>query len=173
MKKIKIKLNKATKLKNALEQSIEQDNSLITKWNEIIKGNNREVDIREIENLKDYKSEFLIELNLSIQEANFKKDKDETKSNAYYIKRLSELQRQKSFYQKLETRNGTFVIEKKMTVVYESLITSTDVTSQIKNLDKEINNLQNKLSTFNETHEITISYDPLLNDIIESVGIEV
>jgi len=174
MKTLKIKLNKATKLKKFLEQDIREDNDLVNKWNQIIKGNTREVDIKQIEELKNVKSEFLINLHLVITVANLKKGKDEEYSNAYYIKKLSELQQQKKFMMMLRTANGKQLSDdKKTTIEYDSLITSSEVTNQIKYLNKEIDNLQNKLTAFNESSTVSITYDPLLKELIESVGIEV
>jgi hypothetical protein len=168
---MKLKLTKATKLKTALERSIDKDNQIIEDKNSIIEGNSREVDIDEIEKLKDIKSEFLISLNLLIQEANLKKGKGEKYSNAYYIKKLSELQRELSHLMKIPTKDGV-QIENKQKIKYESVLKFSDITERTKQIEKEIEVIKTKLSKFNETNEISVTYDPILTETIESVGIE-
>lgn len=168
---MKLKLTKATKLKTALERSIDKDNQVIEEKNSIIEGNSREVDIDEIEKLKDVKSEFLITLNLLIQEANLKKGKGEKYSNAYYIKKLSELQRELSHLMKIPTKDGV-QIENKQKIKYESVLKFSDITERTRQIEKEIEVIKTKLSKFNETNEISVTYDPILTETIESVGIE-
>jgi hypothetical protein len=171
MKNLKIKLSKATKLKNELENSIDEDNVQIQKWNSIIKGNEREINIDSIEELKDVKSEFLIELNIAIQEANFKKAKGEKLCNAYYIKKLSELNREKKHLSQIKTTNGTQVVGDK-TVQYTTFLTSIDVNSKIKKIENEINSIKDKLTNFNNQFEISININTELRDIFDKVGIE-
>lgn len=171
MKKIKLKLNKAVRLKNALEKSIDEDNILIQQNNSIIEGNSRSVDINEVELLKDLKSELIINLNLIIQEANFKKTKGEDYSNAYYVKKLSEIKRELLHLNRIPTDNGKVVVDKQQ-IKYEAVLKQQDITSRIKELNKEKEVIQNKLSKFNENIDITFQYDEKLKETIESIGID-
>jgi len=179
MKNLKIKLSKATRLKSELERSIEKDNELIEEWNSIPENNKREVDIDAIEEIKDIKSEFLIELNIIIQEANFKKAKGEKRPNAYCIKKLSELQRERKHLQLIKTTDGqqqvavTETSKKKNTFIkYTAHLKFSDVISRVKKIDSEIQALKNKLSNFNDQTEITIKVDNQLLPYLELVGIE-
>jgi len=178
MKNLKIKLSKATRLKNELERNIEKDNEIIEKWNSIIEGNIREVDIDNIEENKDIKSEFLIELNIIIQEANFKKAKGEKRPNAYHIKKLSELQKERKHLQMIETTDGQQKINisdtsnKKGTYVkYNAHLKFIDILNRTKKIDTEIQALKNKLSNFNEQFEITLKIDTSLIQCLESSGL--
>jgi hypothetical protein len=183
MKKSKIKLNKAIKLKAVLESSINSDNQLIEEWNSIISGNKREVDIDSIEEVKDIKSEYLIELNIAIQEANFKKGSGEKFCNAYYIKKRAELQRELAHIKLINTNDGNIVVDdnnqqqnkknkKKIIAKYDAYIKYSDVITRIKNIESKIQALANKLSLFNEQQYITINVDNKLLPILEEVGIE-
>jgi hypothetical protein len=181
MKKSKIRLNKAIKLKTVLESSINNDNELIEEWNSIISGNKREVDIDSIEELKDIKSEYLIELNIAIQEANFRKGSGEKFCNAYYIKKRAELQRELAHLKLINTNDGNVVEDdnqqqnknKRRTVIkYDAYIKYHDVVTRIKNIEGKIQALANKLSLFNEQQYITINVDNKLLPILEEVGIE-
>lgn len=189
MKNLKIKLLKATRLKSELERSIEKDNLDIEEWNSIIEGNNREIDIDSIERLKDIKSEFLIELNIAIQQANFNRAKGEKYSNAYYIKKLSELQREKKHLQLIDTKDGqqqaissntddSDKISSKSSkrrnifVKYNAYLKYSDVLNRTKKIDAEIQALKNKLSNFNDKFEISIKVSDDLIPYLELVGIE-
>ncbi len=173
MEKLKIKLNKAIKLKTTLEKSIDEDNELIQTNNSIIEGNTRKIDIEEVESFKELKSEFLIELNLIIQETNLKKGKGEKVSNAYNVKKLSEMQRELKHLDRIEDniKDGV-VIADNQKIKYNSKITFKDIVVRKKGLQKDVETYKNKLSKFNESTDISISYDTKLKEIIESTGIE-
>jgi hypothetical protein len=172
MEKLKIKLNKGVHLKNVIERSIEADNEIIQSKNSILEENKREVDIDQIDTLKNLKSEFLIELGLIIQLANFNRGRGERRSNAYYIKKLSEIQRELSHLKRIKIKDG-WIFEDGEKVKYKAYLTHEEITARQKSLSVEVEKLQNKLTKFNTESTIEFQYDPLLADVIKSAGIEI
>jgi len=86
MKKI-LNLTKAALLKKNLDEkagsiSIDKDNILIEEQNTIRSNEEREIDIEEIENKKELKSDLILRLYIAIQTANLKKLKGDSHENA-------------------------------------------------------------------------------------------
>ena len=170
MSKKKIKLSKAIELKDALELSINQDNILIQNWNSVIEGTKRVVDIDEIETLKDLKSRTITRLNLKIQEANFQVGKGEKEPNAYYIKELSELQRENIHLRNLDTTDGSKLVKGK-TVKYNAKLKFADITLRQKEIQKTIAQYKQKLTDFNNNTYIEI--DENVINIAELVNVTI
>jgi hypothetical protein len=157
----KLLLNKILKIKEDLEESIRRDDYLIQGSNSIIAENKRDIDIREVEKLRDKKEDQLVELKLIIQEANMKKHRDGN-SNFYYVYVLSNLKRLKGLYIRLNTTNG-LKESKKGTINYSAEITADESNKKILEINKKIQDIEIKLATFNQNTEVKVSLDPDLN----------
>ncbi len=161
MKKI-LNLEQAALLKKNLEKgsfySIDKNNQLIEENNSIIAGKERQVNIQELEDEKEMKSELLIILYLAIQLANLKKSKNkgENYCNAYYIKKLSELEREKSHLIRLNTANNSFINYK-------------TVLSRTKSIEKDIQEIKGKIKKFNEGTNISIEITKEMSDFLKSI----
>jgi len=125
-----ITLYKATRLKDELERVIKEDNTRIKL---LSKQSDKKDEINEIQQLKADKDNLRIQLTVAIAEQNLKIGKGEKSPNQYYIK----------------FRSGR-VEEKKL---QQDLNAETKI---IKELDKEINELDNKLSIFNLSHKVKL-----------------
>src|SRR4030042_3644664 len=115
-----IKLELATKIKESLDNrngtlSVDKDNLLIQLYNSIPIGEERDVDIAEIEAKKEVKLDLIMILYEAIIEANLRKLKKAKHTNSFYIKKLNQLKNEKfhlSEVTKADTRkkegqNGT------------------------------------------------------------------
>jgi hypothetical protein len=163
--KTKIKLASAVSLKDLLEKRISKINAIILRNNSVIKGDTRNVDIPELEEERRKKSELLIELHEKILEANLRKLDGEEHSNAYYIKKKSELERERIFLQSLNVQHGK-VLKGSNVIEYDALLKESEVSKRLAKVLQEIELLKNKLTLFNNTVEIELNHDPKSLDII-------
>jgi len=161
--KTKLQLNKVLKIKESLEESIKRDDTDIQRFNSIIVGNNRTIDIRKTEEDRELKEKQLILLKLSIQEANMQKHEGEEMSNFYYVYQLSNLKRLKNFYtnSKMRTTDG-YTTSHTGTVNYTAIILQDEVNKKLKEIDQEISEIEIKLANFNHKTEVEVElYDNL------------
>jgi hypothetical protein len=146
MKTIKITLAELVSIKDLLEKDIDKLYDKIRKQNSIIKGNKRDIDITKTLEEVNKKSEQLIKFVVIIQETNLKTVKGSKHSNAYYIKRLSELKRLQKMFFNMKTRDEKFLTSDQKLVYFDTVI------------DEESKNLH--LKSINET-AITSTVFPL------------
>jgi hypothetical protein len=145
-----ISLVKAVQLKKALENT---RNETYAEIKEIYEKNPTDSKIVELELLRDEITELVITLNTSIQEVNLKKGKGEDRCNSDNIKLLSELTIFRNFLGDLK------ISDKKYNV---------DHTTKIKNIDRERDNLSNKLSKFNNEKKVKIE---ISEDLLQKITI--
>jgi cell division protein FtsB len=169
-----IKLNRATALKENLEKgasSIKEDNIIISRNNSIISDETREINIADVEQVKQVKSNLLCNIHEAIQEVNLKKLCRSERSNAYYIKKLSEIKRQIQHWGKLNTTHGKQTIGTKSNVVqYDAHFKALEVNAELKKLQKEESDIEEKIKKFNESNSITIVINDDEKKLLEELG---
>jgi cell division protein FtsB len=169
-----IKLNRATALKENLEKgasSIKEDNIIISRNNSIISDETREINIADVEQVKQVKSNLLCNIHEAIQEVNLKKLCRSERSNAYYIKKLSEIKRQIQHWGKLNTTHGKQTIGTKSNVVqYDAHFKALEVNAELKKLQKEESDIEEKIKKFNESNSITIVINDYEKKLLEELG---
>lgn len=170
-----IKLNRATALKENLEKgasSIKEDNIIISRNNSIISDETREINIAEVEQVKQVKSNLLCNIHEAIQEVNLKKLCRSERSNAYYIKKLSEIKRQIQHWGKLNTTHGkqTIGTAKSHVVQYDAYYKALEVNAELKKLQKEESDIEEKIKKFNESNSITIVINDDEKKLLEELG---
>jgi cell division protein FtsB len=169
-----IKLNRATALKENLEKgasSIKEDNIIISRNNSIISDETREINIAEVEQIKQVKSNLLCNIHEAIQEVNLKKLCRSERSNAYYIKKLSEIKRQIQHWGKLNTAHGKQTIGTKSNVVqYDAHFKALEVNAELKKLQKEESDIEEKIKKFNESNSITVVINDDEKKLLEELG---
>lgn len=168
MKKVLLNLQKATELKEKLENSgsfsISSDDEIIEICNTIEEGEEREFDLEEVEKNKEIKSDLLDILYLEIQRANLKKLKNDKKENAYYIKRLSQLKKEKYHLEKVNKE----YLKKKETkkLKLSCYITPKDIRKRIQKIDRDMEEIKKKISKFNKETTISIEITPEMSKYI-------
>jgi cell division protein FtsB len=169
-----IKLNRATTLKENLEKgasSIKEDNIIISRNNSIISDETREINIADVEQIKQIKSTLLCNIHEAIQEVNLKKICRSERSNAFYIKKLSEIKRQIQHWGKLNTTHGKQTIGTKSNVVkYDAHFKALEVNAELKKLQKEESDIEEKIKKFNESNSITIVINDDEKKLLEELG---
>jgi protein associated with RNAse G/E len=169
-----LKLDQATTLKSQLEKgnfiSIDKDNKIIEKNNTTVIGGNEEINIQEIEQKKEMKSELLILLYLAITAANLKKSKNDKNCNAYYIKKLSEFEREKIHLNDIEKEDSKKkeTIGKKIAKFF-TFIKPKDILKRRNSIEKNITELKEKISNFNKETNISIDITKEMNDFLKSL----
>lgn len=155
-------------LKEEQEQRINRIDDLISKNNSVTKGNDRGINIDELLQERKERSDFLVNVYEKIQEANLGKLKGDKFSNAHYIKRKSELEREKIFYSNLNTRHGRQVSGHGNVIEYDAYIKLRDVNERIDAINKEIEIIKNKLTLFNTKTTIEMEVTPYMASYISS-----
>lgn len=160
MKKSSHKLSMDTilKIKERLERQILADSKRIEKITRMsINGNNNsDVNVKELQLLKEKKENQLIDLKLVIQKGNLAKHKEgilSGKSNFYYIYKLSVLVANRKHLIELDSM---FL---GLTTEVESDITHTEVLNKLKEVESEIQSIEIKLSNFNHSHKEKVELD--------------
>ena len=160
----KLQLNKVLKIKESLEESIKRDDTNIQKYNSIIVGNKRPIDIRKtIENLT-LKEKQLVILKLAITTANLQKHEGEELTNYDYVFMLSNRKRLKAVYTspKMKTTDGCSESHTGP-INYEAIILQNELNDELKKIDQEISEIEIKLANFNHKTEIEVNLYNELN----------
>lgn len=160
---IKISLQKAADLKRIIEGQILQINGVLTVNNSLRKGSTNPYNLKEEEARKDELSNLLCTLYELLQNGNSQKARGESHNNAYYIKQLSEITKEKLLMQKLPT-------ETHQCVVY---LNDKEVNSRISNLLRKEAAVKDKIIKFNSSQTIELEYIASLKDVYESVHITI
>jgi hypothetical protein len=173
MKKI-LNLTKAALLKKNLDEkagsiSIDKDNILIEEQNTIRSNEEREIDIEEIENKKELKSDLILRLYIAIQTANLKKLKGDSHENAWYIKKLSQLEQEKFHLLKIKKADTKKKEESEEKVKVLSFIKLKDILKRTERIEKDIQEIKDKIAKFNKEVNISIEITPEMNEFIKSV----
>jgi len=162
MKTVKIILAELVSIKNLLKKDIDKLYDKIKKQNSIIKGNKREIDIARTLNEAIKKSDQLVKFVVAIQETNLKTLRGEKHSNAFYIKRLSELERRKMMFLNMKTMDEKFLTADKKLVLFDTVIDSESRNLHLESIDKEISSIKHKLTEFNNSTKVSVEVDETL-----------
>lgn len=114
MQKIELPVGKINELKKKLEEEVTEHNKEINRLNSIVYKSNESFSIKEIQKIKERKSQQLIKLHVSLLAANLLKGEKEEKCNAENIKRLSEIKRELLFLDNLISNEDENRISNKM-----------------------------------------------------------
>lgn len=170
-KTFNIPLSKALKLKVALESALKEYDTKLIQTNSILVENTRDFNPSELVAKSDLASRQLIALQELLQATNLKCGKGERESNCVHIKQLSELQRKRNMLNQLDTADG-FIVGGKGKIKKTAFLKKKDVEENVKVIDGQISNLQEKLSKFNTNTLIPLQRIEALKDIYNSVGID-
>ena len=147
---VKMSLSKALKVKNRLAGRLAKAVATVTAYNSIVEGRKGEVEVLSWDKQRQELSLALIEIKTAIYAAN---------SGIY--RALNELEEKKgevAFLNGLNTRHGSEPGYDGHSVVYVAAIQKHDVDKRVKQLEKEIDDLQDQLDKYNaEPNRIRVS----------------
>ena len=142
-----LSLSKALKVKNRLAGRLAKVNTAIQTYNCTLDGRRGEVDITELDKQRSSLSVALVDLKASIYDAN--------KGIYRSIILIGEKKGEIDFLSGLNTKHGTEPHEYQggVNVTYVSVIQKQDVDKRVKQLEKEIDVLQDEIDSYNATPE--------------------
>jgi predicted nucleic acid-binding Zn-ribbon protein len=141
-----LSLSKALKLKNRLAGRLAKTNLTIAQYNCTVDGRKDEVNIKELDTQRTALVAALVDLKTSIYEAN--------KGIYRNIILIGEKKGEIEFLSGLNTKHGTEPHGyQSQQVTYVSVIQKTDVDKRVKQLEKEIDALQDKIDEYNAQPE--------------------
>lgn len=141
----KISLSKALKVKNRLAGRLAATTSTISVYNSVVRGRHGEVQVAELDKYRAELVNALVDLKTAIMEGN---------TGVYRL--LNVLEEKKSevaYLQGLNTRHGTEPGYQGQTIEYVAVISKSDVDKRVKQLEKEIDELQDKIDAYNADGE--------------------
>ena len=143
-----MKLYKALKLKNKLVGEINKLQSLISSKNSFIAGSDITYNVENLLTEWNSKKNKLISLKLAINEAN-----NGIQENIY---KLSEIKSSISLYNSLTTIKGKHYdgYSRDTVLEYDCQISEIEKENRIKNLEKQLEEIQESIDTYNYTIEI-------------------
>ena len=168
-------LDRAASLKNQLEKghniSIDKDNEIIEKNNTIEVSNlsSNGIDLPAIEQRKQMKSDLLKNLYLAILAANLKKLKGDTNCLAYYIKTLSELEREKLHLVRVEKEDAKKKTPIKRLIKFFTFIKPKEILRRNESINKNIEEIKEKISKYNKETKISIDITQEMSDFLKSL----
>jgi hypothetical protein len=146
-------LAKTLKYKNRVLQKLSRVTGEIRRWNSIIADGEREKDAKELMAERKRLVENLIAVKLVIAKANGPIQED--------ILRLAEVKGEISLLNELDTRHGKQMQEfgfrgDAQMVEYDAVIRKSDVDVAVESLEKQVDELQDRLDHHNHTTEVTV-----------------
>jgi len=140
-----LSLSKALKVKSRLAGRFSKVSSTITAYNCTVDGRRAEVDVKELDKQRSALSAALIDLKTAIYEAN--------KGIYLTINQLAEKKGEIDFLNSLDTKHGTESSYQGTTVTYVSAIQKQEVDKRVKQLEKEVDDLQDQIDQYNALPE--------------------
>jgi len=140
-----ISLTKALKVKNRLAGRLAQVTSTIQVYNSAVKGRSTEVDVAQLDKDRKQLVDALVSLKAAIYENN--------RGIYHFLAELEENKSEIEFLRGLNTRHGTEPGYQGQTVEYVAVIKKTDVDKRIKQLEREIDGLQDKIDAYNASSD--------------------
>jgi predicted nucleic acid-binding Zn-ribbon protein len=140
-----LSLSKALKVKSRLAGRFSKISSTITAYNCTVDGRRAEVDVKELDKQRSALSSALIDLKTAIYEAN--------KGIYRTINQLAEKKGEIDFLNSLDTKHGTENTYQGTAVTYVSAIQKQEVDKRVKQLEKEVDDLQDQIDQYNATPE--------------------
>ena len=150
----RITISKALKFKNRLAARISQTSSDIQDYNSVIKDTDRDVDINAAMKDRARLVEALIKTKAAIFEANRKVYED--------IVRISELKAEIVFLRTISTSHGPqSSYGSQDPIIHEAHLRKADVDKRVRELESDIDSIQDKLDAFNAETKIEIAVTEL------------
>jgi hypothetical protein len=145
-----ISLAKALKVKNRLAGRLKKVQADVHDYNSVPEGQAGQVDVPALMRIREELVEALVSLKSSINEANREAQRD--------IYLLAETKATAQFLAGLNTRHGIqpAVYPSTTEVRYVAALKKADVDARMVRLEKEIDQLQDRLDQFNHVHKIEV-----------------
>jgi hypothetical protein len=144
-RKIAISLSKALKLKNRLAGRLRKMEQQIATYNSVLEGRQGEVNVAELDKLASQTRHYLVILKALISEAN--------RGIQGLLIELGEKKAEAEFLSGLNTRHGSEPGYQGQTFTYIATIQKADVEKRVKQLEKEIDDLQDRVDSYNAVPE--------------------
>ncbi len=145
-----LSLSKALKVKNRLAGRLAKATLTVATYNSTLEGRKDEVDVLDWEKQRKELSDALIDLKTAIYEAN--------KGIYRTLNELAEKKSEVAFLSGLNTRDGSEPAYEGVSYVYVAVIKKQEVDKRVRQLEKEIDDLQDKIDSYNaEPNRIRIS----------------
>lgn len=139
-----LSLSKALKVKNRLAGRLAKVNSTIMTYNCAVEGR-KEVDVAELDKLRSSLSEALVDLKSAIYDAN--------RGIYRSIILIGEKKGDIDFLSGLNTKHGSEPSYQGTVINYVSVIQKQEVDKRVKQLEKEIDDLQDQIDKYNAEPE--------------------
>jgi hypothetical protein len=136
-------LSKALKIKNRLAGRLVKVQQTITTYNSIVEGRADEVNVVQLDKDRAELVEALINLKTAIYEGN--------KGIYRHIIQMAEKKSEIQLLSALNTRNGSEPDFSGINVKYVAAIKKTEVDKRVKQLEKELDDLQDHVDSYNAT----------------------
>lgn len=153
--KIGLSLSKALKIKNRLAGRLAKINSTIMTYNSVVEGH-KEVDVVDLDKTRSALMNALVDLKAAIYDAN--------KGIYRSIILIGEKKGDIDFLSGLNTRHGAEPSYQGTSINYVSAIQRQEVDKRIKQLEKEIDDLQDQIDKYNAEPE-RIKVDALILEL--------
>jgi len=140
-----LSLSKALKVKNRLAGRLAKVNLTVATYNCTVEGRKDEVDVKELDTQRTALVAALVDLKTSIYEAN--------KGIYRAIILIGEKKGEVEFLSGLNTKHGTEPSYQGTTVTYVSVIQKQEVDKRVKQLEREIDDLQDQIDKYNAEPE--------------------
>lgn len=157
-KEVKLNLDKLLRIKGDLENSIRKDEQSMRKNNSRPKGEEAQINFSDTKKTYELQLNQLLELKKAIRDGNAKLNKNGI-TNDEDIYKLSNLNRRKAFLNSLNTFEGertTLKSDGKL-IDFEAKLNYKKVEKELKEIEIEIRKLENNLSDFNHSTEVTVN----------------
>ena len=140
-----ISLSKALKVKNRLAGRVAEVTSTIQTYNSAVKGRSTEVDVAQLDKDRRQLVDALVSLKAAIHENN--------RGIYHFLAELEEKKSEIEFLRVLNTRHGTEPGYQGQAIEYVAVIKKTDVDKRVKQLEREIDALQDKVDAYNASSD--------------------
>lgn len=149
-KTLNLSLSKALKVKSRLAGQLVKVTENISTYNCSYEGRKNEVDVRKLDKERSLLVESLVELKTAIYIANL---------GIYrYLNEMAEKKSEIVFLNALNTKHGAEPGYNGTSIIYISIIQKQEVNDRVKKLEKEIDDLQDKVDAYNaEPGKVKIS----------------
>lgn len=146
-----IKLSEALKNQRTIIQNQKSNQRIIIKHNSYIENDNTLYRIKALEEEQQNLKEDLIALKMAVRTANDPIAED--------IFRLSELKEEQKRFEKINTREGTYLEkDSNSTVVYKVHFTRDEIKDKLKSVLASKREIESKLDKHNKETEITVDF---------------
>jgi hypothetical protein len=154
---VKMKLDQLLRIKEDLESDIKKQENLMRKNNSRPDGEEAQINFGEVKDKYELELDQLLFVKEAIRYSNATLDKD-AYANDHYIYALSNLNRRKAFLNSLTTFEGKKVTVQSggKEVKYVAKYRYKDVEKELKGIEKQIRELEDKLSSFNHSVDASV-----------------